>query len=97
MKLSQQQIEQIGNYFADKPVLKAYVFGSFARGDADEKSDIDLIVELAPNHGLGLEYVGMVLDLQDMFNRKVDMLSSNFLPPRLVPYINNNRQLIYQK
>ena len=97
MKLSQEQIEQIGNYFADKPVLKAYVFGSFARGDADEKSDIDLIVELQPNHAMGLAYVGMVLDLQDMFSRKVDLLSSNALPPRLVPYINKDKQLIYER
>lgn len=97
MKLSQQQIEQIGNYFADKPVLKAYVFGSFARGDADEKSDIDLIVELDLAKPMGLGFVGMVLDLQDMFNRKVDLLASNAINHRILPYIEKDKSLIYER
>ncbi len=41
MKLSEQQRQIISNFFADNPVLRAYVFGSCARGDADGKSDID--------------------------------------------------------
>ena len=42
MKLDSTQISTICDYFKDKPVLKAYLFGSFARDAADEKSDIDL-------------------------------------------------------
>ena len=39
-----QIYEQISEYFATQPVLKAWVFGSFARGEEREDSDIDLIV-----------------------------------------------------
>ena len=46
MKLDSRQISEIGNYFKDKPVLKAYLFGSCARDEADDRSDIDILVEL---------------------------------------------------
>lgn len=46
MGLSQENIALLENYFKNKPVLKAYVFGSFARGENDQNSDIDLLLEL---------------------------------------------------
>ena len=46
MTLEQNTITQIQNFFHDKPVKKAYLFGSFARNEADEQSDIDILVEL---------------------------------------------------
>ena len=46
MRISNGNIEIIQNYFKDKPVLKAYLFGSFARGGANSKSDFDILVEL---------------------------------------------------
>ena len=42
MKLTPQEIEKIRFFFSDKPVKKVYLFGSFARGEADENSDVDL-------------------------------------------------------
>jgi len=42
MKLQQEYIDRIKNFFNNKPVLKAYLFGSYSRGDADENSDIDI-------------------------------------------------------
>lgn len=35
----------VTDYFKDKPVKRVYLFGSYARGDADENSDVDLLVE----------------------------------------------------
>ena len=46
MHLSAQKLKTIRTYFQDKPVLKAYLFGSYARGEADRKSDVDILVEL---------------------------------------------------
>jgi len=44
--LTIQQIKQtVTDYFKDKPVRKVYLFGSYARGEASEKSDVDLLVE----------------------------------------------------
>jgi predicted nucleotidyltransferase len=44
--MSDANIAIIRNYFKDKPVLKAYLFGSYARGDAGIESDIDILVDL---------------------------------------------------
>ena len=56
-------------------MLKAYLFGSCARDEADDKSDIDILVELDYTQPIGLEFVQMQLDLQDLLNRRVDLLS----------------------
>lgn len=57
MNLDNQSILSIKNYFRDKPVLKAYLFGSFARNEANEKSDVDILVELDYSHPIGLEFI----------------------------------------
>lgn len=50
MQLSKQHIGQIQQYFKTKPVLKAYLFGSFVRRDGD----IDLLVELDYSQRIGM-------------------------------------------
>ncbi len=46
MQLGKSQILKISNYFKTKPVLKAYLFGSNVRNEAEKDSDVDLLVEL---------------------------------------------------
>jgi hypothetical protein len=56
-------------------VLHAGVFGSVARGEDHERSDIDVMVELNPEHRVGVyEFVGIELFLEDLFHRKVDVV-----------------------
>lgn len=43
----------------DKPVLRAFLFGSMSRGDAGPDSDIDILVELDYNLHIGLGFVDM--------------------------------------
>ena len=57
MILTKEQIENVIKiFFADKPVKIAWLFGSYARGDADEKSDVDLLVDLEKSKKGGTEY-----------------------------------------
>ena len=58
------------------------VFGSVARGDADEASDIDLIVEFEPGRSL-LDHAGLWLELQELLGRKVDVVSARGIKPRI--------------
>ena len=97
MKLDSRQISEIGNYFRDKPVLKAYLFGSCARDEADDKSDIDILVELDYAKPIGLEFVQMQLDLQDLLNRQVDLLSEKAISKYIQPYIEQDRVLVYAR
>lgn len=55
-------------------VVRIGVFGSFARGEADEHSDIDLVVEFAKRVSL-LKVVALERQLSDLMGRKVDLLT----------------------
>ena len=58
------------------------VFGSVARGEADEQSDIDLLVEFDPGRSL-LDHAALWLELQDLLGCKLDVLSDRGIKPRI--------------
>jgi predicted nucleotidyltransferase len=97
MNLDNSSIESIKEYFRMKPVLKAYLFGSFARGQADDQSDIDILVELDYSQKIGLGFVQMQLDLEKILKTKVDLVSSNSLSKYIKPLVDSEKQLIYAR
>ena len=58
------------------------VFGSVARGEDDDKSDIDLLVEFESGRSL-LDHAGLWLELQDLLGCKVDVVSERGIKPRI--------------
>jgi len=58
------------------------VFGSVARGEADEQSDLDLIVDFEPGRSL-LDHAGLWLELQELVGVKVDVVSSRGIKSRI--------------
>ena len=58
------------------------VFGSMARGDADDDSDVDLLVTL-PAGTSGLALGGLLMDAQELLGRRVDVLTEAALHPTL--------------
>lgn len=58
------------------------VFGSVARGEADEQSDIDLLVDMEPERSL-LDLGGLLMDLQALLGLKVDVVTERGLKPRI--------------
>ena len=97
MNLDERKIQTIINYFRARPVLKAYLFGSFVRGDADNHSDIDFLVDLDYTQKIGLQFIQMKIDLEKLLNTKVDLVSSNGLSKYLKPLVDNEKQLIYAR
>ena len=61
------------------------LFGSYVNGTAHAASDIDLLVEL--ERLTFHDYMGLVLFLEDLFEKKVDLVTVKFVKPRLKPYI----------
>ena len=57
MYLLQNQLNQITHFFADKPIKKVYLFGSYADGDATAESDIDLLIDTT-NDFRFLKFIG---------------------------------------
>ncbi len=97
MHLSKQKLKAITAYFQDKPVLKAYLFGSYARGDADRKSDVDIVVELDYSQKTGLIFFGMQVELEELLCKKVDLLTTDGISPYIRPYIEADKTLIYER
>jgi len=61
-------------------VIKAGIFGSFARGEADEGSEVDILVEISDQLSL-LDFVGLKLELEDVLGRKVDLGEYSTIKP----------------
>ncbi len=97
MNLSSQQIKLIAEFFSKQPVLKAYLFGSYGRGEASDVSDIDLLVELDYSQPIGLEFIQMQLDLQELLAKKVDLVSARGLSKHVQPFIEKDKKLIYAR
>ena len=96
MDLKEKDIQIIKDYFTGKPVLKAYLFGSYSRNQADSNSDVDILVDLDYSQHIGLGFVQMKFDLEQKLQKPVDLVSSQAITKRLLPYINRDKKLIYE-
>jgi predicted nucleotidyltransferase len=67
---------------ARRGVTDVRIFGSVARGEDDQASDIDFLVRIAPGRSL-LDLGGFLMDLQDLLGRRVDVVTERGLRPRL--------------
>ena len=97
MTLDNAKIESIKTYFKTKPVLKAYLFGSYVRGQADSNSDIDILVDLDYSEKIGLQFIQMKIDLEKLLNSNVDLVSSGGVSKYIKPYIDSEKQVIYAR
>lgn len=70
--------EEILSIAARHGARNVRVFGSVVRGEAGENSDIDLLVELDQGRSL-LDLAGLVMDLEDLLERKVDVVTEQGL------------------
>ena len=96
--LSSPDIEKLSKFFSSKPVKRAFVFGSFARNEETPDSDIDILIEIDENVRMGLvKFISMKLDLEEMFKRKVDLLADGGISKFILPYINQDKVLVYEK
>jgi uncharacterized protein len=96
MYLSASQIELIRKYFSDKKSIKrAYLFGSYSRGEANETSDIDILLDLDYTTAKGLDFIGWRLDLMEQLNKPVEFVTEKFISPLLESQIHEDKKLIY--
>ena len=90
-------IKLIADYFKTQPVLKAYLFGSFSRGEETEPSDIDILIVLDDSQHVGLKFFGMYEDLKDLLGRKVDLVTERSLAPFARESVDRDKILIYER
>ena len=87
----------IADYFKTQPVLKAWLFGSYARGEQTPLSDVDLLVEYDKDGISLLKHCAMINDLEGMLDRSVDLIEDGTLLPFAVESANRDKKLIYER
>jgi predicted nucleotidyltransferase len=97
MVLSEQHINYLRNYFSGRPIKKAYLFGSYSRDEADENSDIDILVELDHTEPIGMKFFSFQHELEQILNKKVDLVSYEGLSKHVKPFVDKDKVLIYER
>ena len=89
---------KIAEYFKTQPVLKAWLFGSFARGEDTPESDVDILVEFDQNSRVSLmKHAGMIVDLEQKLNRPIDLVVNGTLLPFATNSAERDKILIYER
>jgi predicted nucleotidyltransferase len=80
--LLREKREEILRIAARHGARNVRVFGSMARGEADQASDIDFLVEMEPGRSL-LDLGGLQVDLESLLGCRVDVVTVRGLKPRI--------------
>ena len=95
---TQEMTQLIAEYFKTQPVLKAWLFGSFSRGEEAEDSDVDILVEYDKNARISLLTIShMMGELEKRTGRRVDLIEDGCLLPFTVESANRDKKLIYER
>jgi hypothetical protein len=95
---TQQYVRKIADYFKGQPILRAWLFGSYSRGEETSLSDIDILVDYDKTSRLSLLKVcGMILDLEEILGKRVDLIENGRLKDFAVSSANKDKILIYER
>lgn len=75
-------------------IKNAYLFGSYARGEANENSDVDIIIDRGEIHDYDT-LNGFHMELEDKLGKEVDVLTTAGVKPRFFELIKDDRVLLY--
>lgn len=88
-------VSKLADLCSQNDVTRLSIFGSVARGEATEQSDIDLLVEFSKRKSL-LALVRLEFEISSALERKVDLLTEAALSPYLRDRIKRELQVIYE-
>ena len=97
MQLTKQEIDFLKTLFSSAPVNRAFIFGSYARIEEERESDVDILVELDYSKHIGLGFIKLKQDLEEALHKNVDLVSAEGVSPHILPFINKDKQLIYER
>ena len=94
---TQMMNQKIADYFKTQPIERAWLFGSFARGEETHISDVDILVQFDEDGVSLLKHAAMICDLEKILDRPVDIVPEKALRPRVRESINQDKKLIYER
>lgn len=71
--------------------MMVYLFGSYVRDEADDQSDIDVLIDLDYSQKIGLQSIQMKLDLEKFLDSKADLVLSNGLSKHVKPAVDRGK------
>ena len=92
-----KMFSQIQRYLSQTPIVRAWIFGSFSRGEETDASDVDILITLPPDSHMGLAYFKMFVDLENILKRPVDLVEEGYLRPFAVESVERDKYLIYER
>ena len=96
--MKQSIVNKLQIFFPAYPVEKAWVFGSYARGEETSKSDVDVMVRFIKDARVSLfDYAGIMIDLEKTLRKKVDLVTEDGIMNFARQSINNDKILIYER
>ena len=96
--MKQTIVNKLNAFFPSYPVEKAWVFGSYARGEETRKSDVDILVRFDKDADISLlDYVKLMNKLKDFLNKKVDLVEEGQLRPWAKESVDKEKILVYER
>lgn len=96
--MKQAIIHKLQDFFSIQPIEKAWVFGSYSRGEETQNSDIDILVRFAKNADITLfKYVSIVNALQKLLHKKIDLVEEGQLKDFAKNSAEQDKILIYER
>ncbi|MBO4434242.1 MAG: nucleotidyltransferase domain-containing protein [Bacteroidales bacterium] len=93
-----EMMSKVQKYLSTIPVDKAWVFGSFARGEETSRSDLDLLVDYTAGSNLSLlDVIRFKQQLESIIGREVDLIQNGYLKPFAAASAEKDKYLIYER
>ena len=96
--MRQAIINKLQAFFPAYPIEKAWVFGSYARGEETRKSDLDVLVRFDKNAKITLiDYAKIMNNLSDLVHKKVDLVEEGTLYKFAQESVEHDKILVYER
>lgn len=97
-KRIKDMIPKIQNYFVNQPINKAWLFGSYSRGEERPDSDIDILVQYDDKAKISLFTISRIMvQMKNLLGHDVDLVESDRLLPFAQETANRDKILIYER
>jgi len=96
--MKQSIVNKLNTFFPVYPIEKAWVFGSYARGEETRKSDIDIMVRFDKDAVITLiDYARIMNNLSDFLHKKVDLVQEGTLYKFAQESVGRDKILVYER
>ena len=96
--MKQDLVNKLQTFFPDYPIEKAWIFGSYARGEETRKSDVDVMVRFDKDADVSLlDYVRIMNRLQDVLHKKIDMVEEGQVCRWAQESVEQDKILVYER